>query len=134
MRFAPSFLMAALQLGAALSSPVEETTGECGALGIMDVDMSKLPSSVNTSEIRTCAGHPAGTSPDALTKRSCYWGKKRAGCSKGYCWKKCGSNGQWCWSAYNDGYGDWIGCNKDSQCNVNQACGLGNCKDCGCSC
>src|SRR6478609_8417652 len=57
-----------------------------------------------------------GTSP--LHKRAC-WQGDFAGCTKGYCWKRCGSNlpdGKWCWLAErSDGTGPWVKCYGDPQ-------------------
>jgi hypothetical protein len=129
---------------------------QCGSLGVMEVNATRLPQGVDPNNIRTCADHPANGSPgpeqpqiesrDDLTtanspnpllaKRDCYFGASH-GCSKGYCWKACGlsGSGQWCWTAFNNGYGNWIGCSDSSQCNTGQACGIGaNCSKCGCSC
>lgn len=117
---------------------------ECGPLGIMNT--SSLPAEVDPTSIRTCLNHPitldipkSTTNTNTLTKRACYYGPKDAGCSKGYCWAKCGTGGVWCWTAYNRGWGDWIKCRADGDCqngvgNSGTACGQGGCKDCGCSC
>lgn len=133
MKFINIILFVALQCGVALSSPTDNGAAECGALGVMKVDTSSLPADVDVNAIRKCAEHPVASSPNPISKRECWHGKP-SGCSKGYCWKSCGGTGQWCWTAFNDGYGEWIGCTNDGQCNTNQACGIGNCKTCGCSC
>jgi hypothetical protein len=69
-----------------------------------------------------------------LEARDCYYDAEY-GCSKGYCWKQCGpkGQGQWCWTALDGGFGDWITCSAWDDCNTNMACGQ-NCDKCGCSC
>ncbi|KAL3952683.1 hypothetical protein VFPFJ_11403 [Purpureocillium lilacinum] len=133
MKLLNVLLMALVHARSGFSTPVEDVAGQCGALGVMKVDTSALPAGVDPGAIRKCAEHPVAASPNPIAKRDCWYGKN-SGCSKGYCWKSCGGNGQWCWTAFNDGYGNWIGCSNDNQCNTNQACGIGNCKTCGCSC
>ncbi|UNI23435.1 hypothetical protein JDV02_009253 [Purpureocillium takamizusanense] len=133
MKLLNILLMTALQVSCGLATPVDAASEQCGALGVMEVDTSKIPDGVDRGDIRKCAEHPVAGSPNPLSKRDCWYGKS-SGCSKGYCWKTCGGTGQWCWTAFNDGYGNWIGCQNDGQCNTNQACGIGNCKTCGCSC
>ncbi|KAL2061170.1 hypothetical protein VTL71DRAFT_7443 [Oculimacula yallundae] len=50
----------------------------------------------------------ASSSP--LGKRNC-WSGSPYGCDAGKkrCWKVCGDNGQWCWTARGDGGGDCVG-------------------------
>ncbi|KAJ5084184.1 hypothetical protein NUU61_008763 [Penicillium alfredii] len=80
---------------------------------------------------------------------------KSVGCSKGYCWKRCGEpedkseglKGQWCWTSEISRpstqtstalFGDWIKCSKDSDCKESDFCGMnhtgGLCPTCGCGC
>lgn len=77
------------------------------------------------------------TSPNPLSKRACWFGNNY-GCSKNYCYKRCGGNGQWCWLAAGGGKGPWLKCSVDSQCSPGNTrgsgCGVGDCKACGCSC
>ncbi|KAK4222892.1 hypothetical protein QBC38DRAFT_374231 [Podospora fimiseda] len=118
------------------SSPAEvDVAASCGSLGVMNVNTSDLPAGVDPNNIRTCADHPVGSAHEVLEKRDCEYGAP-VGCSGGYCWKQCGDegSGQWCWTANNGGYGDWIKCSTSSQCNTNMACGIGDCSACGCSC
>ena len=115
-----------------------QADSDCGALGKMAVDLSTLPSHVSPEHIRACLDHPVGKlleqkRTDQLDKRGCWQGNP-SGCTRGYCWKTCGPTGQWCWTAYNGGFGDWIKCSNDGGCNTGMACGEGGCKDCGCSC
>ncbi|PHH75066.1 hypothetical protein CDD80_2651 [Ophiocordyceps camponoti-rufipedis] len=131
MKFSSSILLVALQAAGVLSTP-GSAADECGVLGVFKVDLTKLPAGVDPNAIRKCAEHPLRTS---LNRRDCWYGNA-SGCSKGYCYRSCGTpgSGQWCWSANNGGLGSWIGCSKDSDCNTGMACGIGGCKSCGCSC
>lgn len=79
------------------------------------------------------AGTAHGFGKTYLQKRDCYNGPKAFGCDKGYCWKRC-SDGPWCWTALNAGYGDWILCHKDTDCNQQMACSVGRDSDSGCGC
>ncbi|KAF3310803.1 hypothetical protein TWF173_009160 [Orbilia oligospora] len=66
---------------------------------------------------------------------ACWFGAS-SGCTDGYCWKSCGNNGEWCWTAANGGSGNWLQCNSANQCGTGEACGKGckKSKSCGCSC
>lgn len=148
-----TILLSLVLLGLGTASPASHSAQQaCGKLGIMTVDVSKLPLDVDPNNIRQCADHPAGKASAArrraaaqnhdndaasarmLFERTCWYGKS-SGCSGGYCFKSCGASGEWCWTAYNGGYGAWITCSSDSACSTDQACGLGdNCSSCGCSC
>ena len=133
MKLAKALLVASCHYwGIAHSSLTEDVVAECGTLGVMMVGNS-LPANVDLGAVRKCAEHPLAAFLSPIGKRDCWYGKS-SGCSNNYCWKSCGGRGQWCWTAFNDGYGDWIGCSNDDQCNTKQACGIGNCKSCGCSC
>ncbi|KAE8384030.1 hypothetical protein BDV23DRAFT_189625 [Aspergillus alliaceus] len=45
------------------------------------------------------------------------WTRSPYGCSKDrYCWKQCGNNGQWCWTAHAGGTGPWTSCSTDADC------------------
>lgn len=68
-----------------------------------------------------------------LGAQACYNGPKQSGCDKGYCWRRCG-DGPWCWTAFNQGYGDWILCAEDDDCTSQASCSVGNDADSGCSC
>lgn len=132
----------ALALAQADTAAVPNT---CGSLG--EFHPASLPAGVDPTQLRHCAEHPLGPAADIqkreaeaagaafpeLDKRACWWGKS-AGCTDGYCWKSCGSRGEWCWTAINSGYGDWQTCSSDSNCKTSMACGRGDCKKCGCSC
>ncbi|PLN76722.1 hypothetical protein BDW42DRAFT_196973 [Aspergillus taichungensis] len=72
-------------------------------------------------------------------------GKKKYGCTDGYCWKSCDSHGQWCWtSEVTQGqhtaaeWGDWKTCQTDDDCSDSFWCGRnkkgGLCPNCGCGC
>jgi hypothetical protein len=77
--------------------------------------------------------NPTPTVIDALEKRACET-KAPYGCSDGYCWKVCGGAGEWCWTAANGGFGDWLTCNQWNDCGtVTYACSR-LCDSCGCSC
>lgn len=107
----------------------------CGDLGVIDI--RDVPEGVNRNEVRMCDNHPLGAVHQTLHKRDC-WFDAPVGCSKGYCWKTCGArgSGKWCWTAENEGYGDWISCNTDEDCSAAAACGVGgkDCTACGCDC
>ncbi|KAL8671774.1 MAG: hypothetical protein Q9224_007611, partial [Gallowayella concinna] len=49
---------------------------------------------------------------DGLVARDCWFGANY-GCSKGYCWTKCGTRGEWCWLATQNGNGPWFTCRND---------------------
>jgi len=72
-----------------------------------------------------------------LVPRACFFGDQY-GCSGGYCWKRCGLQGEWCWLAYNAGYGAWTKCFRAADCvgfaQPEPDCGKGGCDACGCSC
>lgn len=73
-----------------------------------------------------------------LVERACYNGDKVFGCDGGFCWSKCGTQGEWCWFADNDGTGPWITCRVDNDCSkiwlTKRPCAKGTCKACGCGC
>ena len=78
------------------------------------------------------------TSPNPLEKRACWFGRTYD-CSRGYCYQRCGMNGEWCWLAADEGRGPWLTCQYNPDCSykkvgVNTLCSQGNCKACGCSC
>jgi len=128
-----ALLVAALQLGTASSSPVSNATELCGALGIMEVDMATFPEGADPGAIRACAEHPLALSSRPIQKRKCWHGKP-LGCHDGYCYKRCGAGGMWCWTAANRGVGSWMRCGEDSECSDQDACGRGICDACECSC
>ncbi|KAG8160058.1 hypothetical protein KVR01_010695 [Diaporthe batatas] len=146
MKFATAALVAiaaqATQVFAAAAiDPIAE---ECGALGVMKYT-PKAGENVDISNIRKCKEHPLSVNgvsagPEqvsgALEKRECWYGEDY-GCSKGYCFQKCGSSGEWCWTAWNGGLGEWRSCDSNAQCDpsaAGSACGQGDCDACGCSC
>ncbi|PHH67344.1 hypothetical protein CDD81_109 [Ophiocordyceps australis] len=121
-----------------LASPANPSP--CGALGVMHVNASSLPSGVSLNDVRTCTEHPLRASPAGpdLQRRSCWYGAK-SGCADGYCWKACDASesGKWCWTSAprGQGYGPWMRCTLDEQCTQYMPCGLGkSCVTCGCSC
>ncbi|KIJ40804.1 hypothetical protein M422DRAFT_173151 [Sphaerobolus stellatus SS14] len=128
----------------ALSARVDDVTAamQCGDLGIMQIP-DVIPDGVTKDDVRTCAEHPLGRNntmarsglleratdePSACVKDTPY------GCSKNFCWKVCGPNGEWCWTAANQGFGEWIACSTFNDCSTADACGQGSCSACGCSC
>lgn len=138
----------------AISSAREaELAQQCGDLHVMKVNLEHLPEGVAPEQVRHCAEHPLGNIRPgldteeqeteggeeglvALKPRACHYGAP-SGCSGGYCWKSCGllpASGEWCWTAALVGLGDWITCKTDADCNTLQACGIGLCSSCGCSC
>lgn len=123
----------------------------CGNLGVM-IDNGTLPEGVDPTQLRKCVDHPLGK-PDltprgeladtagTLVKRVCDPGSAKWGCSNGYCWKLCGppGSGNWCWTARDEGYGDWITCSSSTECSLSFACGQPGganvpCDACGCKC
>ncbi|ATY66322.1 kinase domain [Cordyceps militaris] len=114
---------------------------ECGALGVMEAPAAAY---LNGGTVRKCRDHPMGSNrgfdmsdtvanapfqqperrdsrrdtkpiPDALAKRcerTAGWGCGNGG----YCWKNCGRNGEWCWTAADDGNGPWARCNTWKDC------------------
>jgi hypothetical protein len=76
-----------------------------------------------------------------LVRRACVTSGPTVGCEVesgvGYCWKVCGTGGEWCWTASNGGFGGWDTCISASNCgtdNNEYGCGAGGCDNCGCSC
>lgn len=118
---------------------------ECGGLGVFQVDLATLPVGVDATQLRPCANHPLGLAKEAEAKAAAAQGLEgnisakacatnTKGCEKGYCWRRCGTGGSWCWAAKNDGWGDWITCKSANDCTTSMACGQGECPACGCSC
>ena len=140
-------ITAVFGLGSAVMADTKLSPAEaeliCGGLGVMNV--TGLPEGVDPSAVRTCKEHPVddglpGDNPvDSLEKRKkkpgCWFGDS-VGCSKGYCYKSCAQpgSGEWCWTAKNNGFGDWVKCKSSSDCDSDDACGAGGCKKCGCAC
>lgn len=80
-------------------------------------------------------GHAGADGGATLQARACYDGPKQSGCDKGYCWRRCEGDGHWCWTALNQGYGDWIQCASDADCgNKGQSCSVGGDAASGCGC
>ncbi|KAJ7232483.1 hypothetical protein B0H12DRAFT_1145201 [Mycena haematopus] len=140
-------LVAAALFQIATASVNTTAADECGALGVLEVP-DVLPEGVNPTDIRTCAGHPLevnGTRANrdgfqGLAARACVT-DATLGCTVengvGYCWKVCGTGGQWCWTASNGGYGGWDTCISAKDCGTDNnefGCGAGGCDSCGCSC
>ncbi|OAG05650.1 uncharacterized protein CC84DRAFT_1244086 [Paraphaeosphaeria sporulosa] len=132
--------------------------------GVLQTAASDLPEGAVLSDVRKCVAHPLGrdrlkenwslppleedpaanaTSPaardvqDISQAQACYYDAKY-GCTKkgdtGYCWKHCGENGKWCWTASNLGLGDWITCSTWADCGTTTyACGIGGASG-GCGC
>ncbi|KAF9769774.1 hypothetical protein IL306_012736 [Fusarium sp. DS 682] len=125
---------------------------ECGALGVAEWDLDALPADTDVSQLRPCKEHPLSINihsrnPDStkvnlLEKRKCTSsiGKAKVGCYKHWCWQNCGSRkeeewGAWCWSAFQNGNGHWMPCSTAGDCPTDDnACGKGDCKQCGCGC
>ncbi|KAN0075833.1 hypothetical protein V8E54_007103 [Elaphomyces granulatus] len=126
-----AFGLMSLTSAARLSQAEAETI--CGDLGVMDT--TNLPEGVDPNAVRTCKEHPEGAGK-SLESRSC-WFKSNLGCSNGgYCYKSCAQpgSGEWCWTAANNGFGNWIICKSVSDCSPSDQCGAGGCSACGCSC
>ena len=133
MRFTLAMGLVALQGAGILSASLE---AQCGKLGVMKLDKSTLPPNIDPDQVRLCDEHPTALEQGNVFERACYTAKL-VGCSRGYCFRQCGTanSGQWCWTAAVFGYGRWLDCTKDNDCSVFDACGLGsNCGACGCSC
>ncbi|KAJ7501639.1 hypothetical protein B0H11DRAFT_1799798 [Mycena galericulata] len=151
MKFSSStifFTLVAAALSQVAASSAVNTADECGALGVMEVP-EILPEGVDPTAIRKCAGHPLGingtrpghNSLEGLVRRACVTSGPTVGCEVesgvGYCWKVCGTGGEWCWTASNGGFGGWDTCITASNCgtdNNEYGCGAGGCNNCGCSC
>ncbi|KAF7373482.1 Protein kinase domain protein [Mycena sanguinolenta] len=148
MKFSTSFIVL---VAAMLSQTATATTtaDECGALGVMKVP-DVLPEGVSATDFRKCAGHPFEVNGTRINHDGTLGLVNRAadtcetgapyGCTMkkgiGYCWKVCGSGGEWCWTASNSGTGAWDTCNTYKDCGTDNAaygCGVG-CDSCGCSC
>ncbi len=128
-------------------------------LGVMQVDMLKLPEGVAATDVRRCAAHPVALghsrdqenesllpmssgsfSPElrsraATSKQSsekaCI-AEALVGCNgNNYCWKTCSTTGggEWCWLATQGGVGPWAVCNTWEDC-TNPSFGCGGA--CGC--
>ncbi|EMD96719.1 hypothetical protein COCC4DRAFT_172129 [Bipolaris maydis ATCC 48331] len=82
--------------------------------------------------VGTSSRNPRSLRSGNLIKRECQAANSYGCSAKGWCWKECGS-GNWCWTAHNGGSGQWISCGSGNDCNRNQACSIGGCKECGCS-
>lgn len=134
-------------------SSYAKASAVCGNLGVMgspSAIASAVPSasaSVSPNTVRLCENHPLDSEKlehgaPSLNKRSCYYGDKKYGCSRGYCWKKCGIEERktWCWTTRLDAYGAWATCSTDEDCKGDPVyglnCGKGgfDCVSCGCSC
>ncbi|KAF9534046.1 hypothetical protein CPB83DRAFT_728072, partial [Crepidotus variabilis] len=50
------------------------------------------------------------------------WYDSQIGCTGGYCWKVCGNNGEWCWTANNGGVGSLISCSNWQDCSFSAPC------------
>ncbi|KXJ90353.1 hypothetical protein Micbo1qcDRAFT_205202 [Microdochium bolleyi] len=128
--------LAATGLVAAAADNASEA--QCGFGGEYHPNLDALKGTeIDPNDIRKCKEHPLGSATAVLGKRECYHDAP-FGCTDGYCWKQCGvaGSGQWCWTASNGGFGQWIGCSTNQQCNAQQDCGVGpaDCDSCGCSC
>lgn len=138
MMFNAALVITLANIATVFSASVPPPPGaECGDLGVT-IDDGTLPPDINATDVRTCTNHPLSNQTaleHSLDKRNCVWNKK-SGCDKGYCWKKCGNEGQWCWTARVKGFGDWYTCGSDRDCNEKMDCGnaSGGCDSCGCSC
>lgn len=77
-------------------------------------------------------------SSSKLMERDCWYGAPYGCSNDGYCYRSCGSNGEWCWLAASNGNGAWLTCGNADQCapgnTGDAACGKGDCDACGCSC
>ncbi|RAH49952.1 uncharacterized protein BO95DRAFT_505203 [Aspergillus brunneoviolaceus CBS 621.78] len=103
---------------------------ESASLAPLDpVDVQALTGNTASGEARSEPKHLNTSEPQACYRDAPY------GCSKGYCWKVCGSNGEWCWTAKGGGAGAWYTCNRYQNCGTGTmyVCGR-NCPSCGCGC
>lgn len=162
MQVTKSLMLLAGCTAMAFSSAIPDANAvdECSGLGgAMSILADKLPEGVTPSDVRKCVEHPLGReryleeaslAPPEDTKKNstqletrnplneraadaCY-NAAPYGCSKGYCWKSCGSNGEWCWTATKGGLGSWITCSTYQDCGTTTyACGIGGVSG-GCSC
>src|SRR6201999_897865 len=105
-----------------------------GELGVFAP--TSLPEGVDPNAVRQCTEHPQGNVTKHGDGDACFFGGPY-GCTRGYCWKQCHTpgRGQWCWTAFNNGFGAWRTCSTDQDCipNTSTDCGQG-CPSCGCSC
>ncbi|EJD47234.1 hypothetical protein AURDEDRAFT_163842 [Auricularia subglabra TFB-10046 SS5] len=137
MRFSALVAFGALAVGAHASA-----VDNCGALGVLKVDLAALPAGVDPSAVRKCKEHPLGrggppakaaaSPPTALEKRAqCYF-NAAYGCNAGYCWKVCNlsGGGQWCWTAWDKGLGAWRTCERKEDCVPDAAADCGG--ECAC--
>ncbi|RDB29454.1 hypothetical protein Hypma_014810 [Hypsizygus marmoreus] len=130
MQLSASFILilaslTTITLGATLSDLAVPRTADssndddCATLG-GPMPKSNLPDGVITNDVRKCVGHPLGKGVDA---QAC-WTASPYGCSSdGYCWKVCGNNGEWCWTAANKGQGAWLRCSTYTDCHATDSCG-----------
>ncbi|KAI1405896.1 hypothetical protein F4819DRAFT_319232 [Hypoxylon fuscum] len=141
MKTGYTILFLATQALSVLSSPSPAVpNADCGASRIMNT--TQLPQGVDAGAVRQCIEHPLGNINNralserslGLVERDCWYGKP-VGCTDGYCWKTCG-DGPWCWTAHNNGFGDWYTCSTDGDCQESYPCGqsTSDCDSCGCSC
>ncbi|KAK6533668.1 hypothetical protein TWF694_002601 [Orbilia ellipsospora] len=103
------------------------------SLAPMDAEFTKRSQNNGEMTADTVIAHLSGRSAQA-----CFFGAPY-GCTKGFCWKSCGKNGEWCWTANQGGLGQWQACSTFGDCapSSNYACGAGctgKSKACGCSC
>lgn len=73
---------------------------------------------------------------NVLIPRKPHCAKRNFGCEDGYCWKKCGPSGSWCWLAYSRGTGGWVTCTSDANCEKRKdaACAVRERPHGGCGC
>ncbi|KAF3935454.1 hypothetical protein ABW20_dc0108010 [Dactylellina cionopaga] len=163
MKFTAATLFLIAQISGGMAAAVSSAAAECGSLGVMQVPAGADPANFRKCAGHPL-GHARDLSqttytpltPEQIEKaqnvkldarsvipalsgrgvNACWFGAN-SGCTKGYCWKSCGNNGEWCWTASSGGSGPWVQCNSANQCGSGEACGQG-CKsgsnDCGCSC
>ncbi|KAG7097997.1 hypothetical protein E1B28_005305 [Marasmius oreades] len=130
---------------AQVNVPSAADIAECGELGVLTYNLTDLPEGVDPRSVRKCAGHPlqritpeiaardGAPAVSIMGKRDCWFGSP-FGCTNNYYWKTCGSNGEWCWTARDGGFGAWAGCSTFQDCSIDIDCGQGDCGQCGCSC
>lgn len=149
------FVSQAAQIYSAAVPEVESVDAlECGNLGVMTLSDADRAVGLNAADIRKCADHPLGrhrdlaessqppmdvgrSVPPELTAREGFACEYSApyGCSKGYCWKVCGSGGEWCWTTVGNPRSAWKTCGNWRDCSQGLSCGEGvGCGSCGCSC
>ncbi|KAH7345854.1 hypothetical protein BKA66DRAFT_433945, partial [Pyrenochaeta sp. MPI-SDFR-AT-0127] len=115
----------------------------CGPLGVMEV-----PEGEDPSRYRKCRDHPLsigdkqGPPDDGVLRPpttssanpSCDWSTPYDQCRNERCWSRCNplESGSWCWTAIDNGNGEWAQCTIHSQCDIDWVTVLSCGGGCGC--